>query len=597
MVVGVAAGGDKREWTQRGLAILVVACPCSLVLSAPVATVASLAKAAQLGVLVKGGDTLESCASLHAVAWDKTGTLTEGRFRVTDVVLARTLRDPQTPPPRSISEAAGVVGGVSVGLNGVARAEANAEGREREKVVDVNDGADAEVARFLRLCAALENKSAHPLAPALVNHWAGCISELIAEKGASLGLPEVSGFTELPGMGVMGTVESQLVWVGNRRMIDFSTARPPDPAPPVPTPLPAKCCPAFTCTCNFGCECSCVDCPCKDDLPDGCCAIVVPSAEEQAVSASMLRALVADGQRDAARLQALALAWANEGKTVVFMGVGSSIELAVALADVCRPETIGVVAALAALGVHSHMLTGDEEVTARAVAKQCGLGAVGFTANCLPPDKLNWITAVQAGADPTAVKLPSVNADARDMSPMAETVAADGVVKLNIRLETLDADDNAVVHASRQHGKQDKPPGRDASEHARAWACWPCSRARRASPRLVAMVGDGVNDSPALAQADVGVAMGLGGTAMAVDAADAALMSDNIGRLPMLVRLGRYCRAVVLQNIIFSAVLKAVLLGFAAAGQVQVWAAVVADVTSLLVVIFNGLRPLRFEAQ
>jgi len=110
VVVGVAAGGDNREWTQLGLAILVVACPCSLVLSAPVATVASLAKAAQLGVLVKGGDTLESCASLHAVAWDKTGTLTEGRFRVTDVVLARTLRDPQTPPPRSISEAAGVVG-------------------------------------------------------------------------------------------------------------------------------------------------------------------------------------------------------------------------------------------------------------------------------------------------------------------------------------------------------------------------------------------------------------------------------------------------------------------------------------------------------
>jgi Zn2+/Cd2+-exporting ATPase len=198
----------------------------------------------------------------------------------------------------------------------------------------------------------------------------------------------------------------------------------------------------------------------------------------------------------------------EEGKTAVLVMTVGSVMGVIAMADEVRPEATAALDALRHAGVRQAlMLTGDNEGTARAVARK--LGVTEYRAELLPDDKLRIVRELEA------------------------------------------------------HGE------------------------------VVAFVGDGVNDAPALAAATVGVAMGAAGTDVALETADIALMADDLSKLSVALRLAHKTLRVIRQNIWFAIAVKAVFLVLAASGWATLWMAVAADMGASLVVVANGLRALR----
>ncbi|MEB2280361.1 cadmium-translocating P-type ATPase [Lysinibacillus xylanilyticus] len=362
--------GDWQHWIYQGLAVLVVGCPCALVVSTPVAIVTAIGNAARQGVLIKGGIHLEQLGHIEAIAFDKTGTLTKGQPAVTDIFTSQNM--------------------------------------SKDYV--------------LQLVAAVEKQSQHPLAKAIL--------QALHEENLTELIP--TDFQSVTGKGAYATVDGQIIYVGSLKWIATLTT---------------------------------VDEMIKEQVE---------------------------------KLQ-------QQGKTVVAAVSNNQFIGMIGIADQLRQESKEVLNKLNGLKVkHKVMLTGDAKPTAQAIATS--LNMTDVRASLLPAEKLMAIKDLRA-----------------------------------------------------QYG-------------------------------AVAMVGDGVNDAPALASADVGIAMGGAGTDAALETADIALMGDDLTKLPYTIGLSRKTLRIIKENIIFALALKLVALLLVIPGWLTLWIAIFADMGATLLVVFNSLR-------
>ncbi|MHA2959783.1 heavy metal translocating P-type ATPase [Priestia megaterium] len=374
MVIPPLFNGAWSDWFYKGLELLVVACPCALVISTPVAIVSAIGNAAKNGVLIKGGTFLEKAGAINAIAFDKTGTLTEGKPAVSEVV--------------SLA---------------------------------------AEENQLLAITKTLEDYSNHPIARAIVDY---------AEE-KKVGSLQGSNFKILTGKGVQATIQETVYYAGNAKL--FSD---------LGTPLTH----------------------CWSQIE---------------------------------KLQ-------NEGKTIIIVGTAKSVLGIISVADTIRHTTVSALESLKQNGMQQIvMLTGDNEGTAKMIASESRVDR--YFADLLPEDKVKAIQQLQ------------------------------------------------------HEGYQ------------------------------TAMVGDGINDAPALATADLGIAMGGAGTDTAMETADIVLMADNLEKLPHTMKLSRKALAVIKQNIWFSIIVKVIALAFIFPGWLTLWIAVLSDTGAALLVILNSLRLLKMK--
>lgn len=370
LVPPLVLGGEWMDWLYRSLVLLVIACPCALVISTPVSIVAGLASAARGGVLIKGGEFLEAPATLRAIAFDKTGTLTAGRLRVVEVAP----------------------------LNGHSEEE------------------------LLQRAAALEQLSEHPIAQAVLT-YAG-------ERQISAN--QADDFKIIQGKGASGVINGREFWLGSHRYLE-------------------------------------------------------------------------ERQQETPEIHERIEAMAKSGRTIIVVGNDKHVCGLIALADTLREGVQGILDDLRTLGVaHLIMLTGDNLPTAQAIGAQAGIDEI--QAELLPADK---VTAIE--------------------SLMGEY-------------------------------------------------------------KRVAMLGDGVNDAPALALATIGIAMGSMGSDAAIETADVALMADDLSRLPWLIRHSRRTLSIIRQNIVFSLAVKFLFFVLTMADYSSLWGAIAADTGASLLVVLNGMR-------
>lgn len=158
---------------------------------------------------------------------------------------------------------------------------------------------------------------------------------------------------------------------------------------------------------------------------------------------------------------------------------------------------------------------------------------------------------------------------------------------LNVHMITGDHEDVALQVCKQVGISVDNCRSRLLPAEKLAWI-----KNQQSDSNYVVMIGDGINDAAALAASTVGVAMGVGGSAMAAAAADIVMMSDNLLKLPATIQLCRQSRNLIIQNCSFSIGFKIIGVVFALMGKLKLWQAMLIDVGSLLVVIANGSQPL-----
>jgi soluble P-type ATPase len=406
----------------------------------------------------------------------------------------------------------------------------------------------------LQLAAMLEQHSNHPIAHAIVGAAAasGCMS-----SGGAEGAQHV---TEIAGKGLQGHVGGQDVAVG-----------------------------------SWGFA--------QELLP----AARKPGVELQPAERDMQLAQDADAAVLAEAKHLLSSADAA-GSTVVCLVVEHQLAALLLLSDRARSNALAAVQQLQLLGVQCLMMTGDTMGAAAHVAGQLGIEPDDVCAELLPQEKLELIGTLRHRLAAGRQRKQAGSTVQRISSWCSQLLrrrgSGGGTGSYCSGCEELAGDcscsialgpESSSMHRSGSGGfKGTSSSGMRIDALPRLAGS--SSSAKATQGVIIAHVGDGINDAPALAGADVGVAMGVAGAALAVDAADVALFSNDLTSLPFVVRLGRRASWVVAANTIFACSIKVAVLAAAAGGVASLWLSLLADVGSSLLVTLHALTLLRFEA-
>jgi hypothetical protein len=425
----------------------------------------------------------------------------------------------------------------------------------------------------LAAAAALERQSTHPVAAAIVGYAAA----RGAGAGAGARAPAVGVVEDVPGRGVSGLVGgievAVLSWVAAYEAVVAAAAAraagSDSGGPATPTWAAA----ANAAACGGG----------GDGAPRG--GLAGTAAGVRLSSSGM--------EADLSEAQALVDEWSARGASAVGVVMSGRLAAVLVIADGLRPDATAAVRELRALGMQLSILTGG-----RGGREDAGWGR--GRAGLLPRVRRRQLETAGLGhreGVPCAVP--------RLCPPLAPaaTWALHAALSTSLcrpcspfhRNPPLSAGDGmgAAVAASEQLGI---PVGDVYAELLPRDKLEMLALLRRRAAGALAHVGDGVNDAPALAAADVGVAMGAAGAAAAVEAADVALFGSDLSALAFAVRLGRRAGRVVNVNIAFAVGMKLGVLSAAAAGATSLWLSLLADVGASLAVTLHALSLLRFEA-